>query len=270
VVGKHRFDNFCLGRHCDCDTWMISYSACGTCVNNTELEAQFRNRSLPLCCGLNGTLSSDTHTCDNGVRLPDTLSDCNWRNKQTVEIIRDPQPEDIPDDVVCISRTRNNRRLYRGAVRCQDDCQGDACFSVCHLENYAFNPHPKSQKVVKSQVRSSFEPVRGMNATLIYGYPKNSPIKSCSLISRIFPEDSCKDSVTFQTNGSVTFLDSGRVLNYGEFCISYLAGDLSRGTYMITTCKEEDVEKKQAKFDFYYIILSISIVCLVATILIYF
>ena len=61
-------------------------------------------------------------------------------------------------------------------------------------------------------------------------------------------------------------------MNYGEFCIEPLAGDLSWGGYRIKACKEKShksSETDKKNFIYYTVFLCISIVCLATTIFIY-
>merc|ERR1712080_76608 len=68
-------------------------------------------------------------------------------------------------------------------------------------------------------------------------------------------------------------MGNGDIMEYGEFCVEPLAGDMERGRYMIRTCKEKEEKKEDdgggVKYRFYYIILILSILCLTVTIFLY-
>ena len=74
----------------------------------------------------------------------------------------------------------------------------------------------------------------------------------------------------FKENGSLVYNDD-LTFHYLEFCVALNQQSMvgQHGRYMVQLCLPREQEAAGEKYSFYYIILSISIVCLVLTITIY-
>ena len=74
----------------------------------------------------------------------------------------------------------------------------------------------------------------------------------------------------FKENGSLVYNDD-LTFHYREFCVALNQQSMVRqhGRYMVQLCLPREQAAAGEKYSFYYIILSISIVCLILTITIY-
>jgi len=277
IVEGENLTEFCLTRACshDGEEWHYHYQACGRCrsrsieENNALLDEKFPD--VPLCCGQDGILDVDKNSCSNSQPLPQAMTACNWRNKQSLMVTRlnvdkEDEVENSSTNFICIGSLAKER-TFLGAVTCKDDCEGaSACFRSCMIhDKIAFDPL-KNTFPNKSEGVKDLAEVLGLNATIKYAtHPALSPISQCQKKKVRFPEDSCNERVEFKENGSIVFPETGQTLKYGEFCLMPLS-DLSRGGFAVKTCKSEG---PPARFRFYYIVLSMSIICLAATIFIY-
>ena len=88
--------------------------------NNALLEEKFPD--VPLCCGRDGILDVDKNTCSNSQELPQAMTACNWRNKQSLLVSRlDVDEEDKvvnSTNFICIG-SLSKERTFLGAVTCK-------------------------------------------------------------------------------------------------------------------------------------------------------
>ena len=76
--------------------------------------------NTPLCCGIDGTLDIASYSCSNNQTLPHGLASCNWKNKQSLTVIRlnVAEEDELPDSTVCIGSLAKER-TFLGAVTCK-------------------------------------------------------------------------------------------------------------------------------------------------------
>ena len=279
LVNNEIFDIFCLGHTCNHagDKWTFEYMACDYRTAEDKNKKVTKIFSGPLCCGAKGALSITTDeqvSCDNGDPLPPLLKNCTWRNKRTM-VVRELSTTNptASADFLCASSVQDKARNFLGGVECTEDCRSPGpCFRSCFLEKQA--RHIGNNSNVSILEDFNFSKVLGFNASINYNVGVRAPINQCN--TDLYPEDSCdpENTVEFFQNSSMKVAKTGEVLDYGQFCMGALAGqdwDSKRGSYMVRAClrQSSQEEGQKDKFNFYFVILSISIVCLAATIVIY-
>ena len=165
---------------------------------------------------------------------------------------------------ICVSRTTQGPKK----VVCIDECETNKkCAQLCMGHGQAIDA---KQHLVPSQVNLEeiFPGTLFVNDSLKKHIPG---VKNVIL----YPDWQCEDAVDIQEDGSLRLKENrsmGQVLHYGEFCIEPLAKDMERGKYRVKTfwekeAKDEDLVEKE--YDYYSVVLCISIVCLIVTIIIY-
>ena len=165
---------------------------------------------------------------------------------------------------ICVSRTTQGPKK----VVCIDECETNKkCAQLCMGHGQAIDA---KQHLVPSQV--NLEEIFPGTLLINDSLKKHIPgVKNVIL----YPDWQCEDAVDIQEDGSLRLKENrsmGQVLHYGEFCIEPLAKDMERGKYRVKTfwekeAKDEDLVEKE--YDYYSVVLCISIVCLIVTIIIY-
>ena len=86
--------------------------------NNALLEEKFPD--VPLCCGRDGILDVDKNSCSNSQPLPQAMTACNWRNKQSLLVSRLDMDEvkNSSTNFICIGSLAKER-TFLGAVTCK-------------------------------------------------------------------------------------------------------------------------------------------------------
>ena len=274
-----QYDNFCLGLKCDNagERFHPWFEACGDCNNDDKNQILADTTGLPNCCHLNATLNKKSLECSMGppnLKFEQMIKSCNRREKKRLQLITDPSK--LTADIICVQMLDDGTEA---GLDCSHDCQGDEdCLPSCmgedkgRIEAVEFH----NNKIMNLTSGYDLKGELGVS-TLVFGKFTECP-KEISNHTFLYPAWTCDDEVDFGRNGSLTWsspdAENQRIqLDYGEFCIEPLAGDLSRGGYRIKTCIEKihksSEETGKKNFIYYTVVLCISIVCLATTIFIY-
>jgi hypothetical protein len=153
----------------------------------------------------------------------------------------------------------------RGGLRCNEDCVEHPCVHSCSPQN------DKSKETFKrilgfeaninydSHIHLPFMKCWEHNFTELILYP------DCGSVESPDPDCDC-GSVEFLNNSRMVHVETGQELLYGQFCIDPLEGG-NNGSYRVRACMK--TEEHPAKWKWYYIVLTISIICLAITIAVY-
>ena len=114
-----------------------SYHRCdtrSTKENNEVLIEKFPN--APLCCGIDGTLDIASYSCSNKQTLPQGLTTCNWKNKQSLlvsklEVTLEGDKVENSTNFVCVGSMAEDK-TFLGALTCKvapklRNCQNSLC-----------------------------------------------------------------------------------------------------------------------------------------------
>ena len=200
--------------------------------------------------------------CLEGEMLNETRQELE-RCKGTKVIVLE-ETNTTTSEPICVSRTTQGPKK----VVCIDECETNKkCAQLCMGHGQAIDA---KQHLVPSQVNLEeiFPGTLFVNDSLKKHIPG---VKNVIL----YPDWQCEDAVDIQEDGSLQLKENrsmGQVVHYGEFCIEPLAKDMERGKYRVKTfwekeAKDEDLVEKE--YDYYSVVLCISIVCLIVTIIIY-
>ena len=228
---------------------------------------------VPNCCRMNDTLNTRSLECSRdptNVKLEQMTKSCNRRDKKQLQLITDPAKS--TDGIICVQMLNDGTEA--GLV-CRHDCEGDEdCVPSCLGEDKGRIEAIDFHKYELVTLAPDFDLKDKLGvSSVVFGKFKGCPEKIANL-TYLYPAWTCDEEVDFGQNGSLTWnADGQRIhLDYGEFCIEPLAGDLSRGGYRIKACKEKShksSETDKKNFIYYTVFLCISIVCLATTIFIY-
>ena len=163
---------------------------------------------------------------------------------------------------------------------CEHDCQGNEnCLMSCYEKpSEGVDFHDSHLAKLRSDYDIHKELGVSSATTIVYGMFSGCPQElNVTNHTTLYPAWQCDDAVVFGPNGSLTWTmpgdhDQRLQLEYGEFCIEPLGGDLRRGGYRLDLCLEKLVTKTETikKNHFYYsVVFCISILCLATTIFIY-
>jgi len=274
------YHNFCLGLKCDNNGERFHpwFEACGECISDDMNRKLSERTGVPNCCGLNDTLNRESKECSmepTNLDFEQMTKSCNRRNKQTLQLITDPAKL-TDDDTICVQVLGDGTEA--GLV-CDHDCQGhEDCVQSCmgvdkgRIEAIDFHENQRLTLGPDFDLKDKL----GVS-TVLFGKFHECP-EHIANHTYLYPDWTCDEKVNFGQNGSLSWKSPDTdghwiQLDYGEFCIDPLGGDLRRGEYRIKTCKEKihKTSKTEVKKNtiYYTIVLCISIVCLATTMFIY-
>ena len=286
-VDNKVFDNFCLGYECLDGAWVPTYEACH-CKSLTDFqsdltELQKAYPGVDLCCSKSGILNTEDQTCyqDDKIIDPDKTDSngtyqCSWKTRKEFEHVTRDDLKNEGRTPTCLSIIKTSKGLSVGGIICTPACQGkEKCFQSCNLKNKCFNGDggtlykPCEESTDWSDIMGFPMSSDEGTGNIEYGYGEVPchKIHSHYDSQQIFPEDKCQDQAHFNQNGDLVLRERNITLHYKEFCVTPTTKDHRKGRIMIQACLPKKEEK--TKFSFYFIILSISITCLILTILVY-
>jgi len=264
-VDNKTFTNFCIGIKCDSDDEYFErqYEAC------EEKDALRTSLNGIKCCGEGGNLHIKKSMekwvigekeCFEGAMSKETklaVEDCNGK----MQVVLEDTTTTTSGTKICETRTREGDKK---AV-CINECETNKkCAQLCMNHGDAVADGMKTVSV-QIKLEDVFPGTLFVNASLNKHVPKEENVI-------LYPNWRCQDAADIQEDGSFRLKEKrsmGEVLHYGEFCIEPLDQAWGRGEYRLKTSwvKKEDLVKKE--YVYYSVVLSISIVCLIATIAIY-
>jgi len=271
------FPNFCMTHTCGFnDAWEITIDICD--CSDIEKLNEAANNSTPnveLCCGQNGIFDVAKKSCiidekslESSCRTngSDKGFCCDWRTKEKFSVVREETLNNDTLNLTCVGAIRNHSEDFVGGVSCQPACKGASpCIRYCCPFGQAWDSvkiscQPSDQTTLLKQLTK-------LNITE-KNIENNAWHEICTPL-QLFPEHSCQDGVEFLDNGDIIVTEENITLTYGEYCISKSAEHYGKGSIMVQACLPKPDQSEKIKFKFYPFILLLSIICLLATIIVY-
>ena len=277
-------DNFCLGYECSSNngSWVTTYEACeckDLALMAKKMKLQYSK--VPFCCNSTGVLHVNDQNCyDNETMMHPKETEskgaykCSWRTKQKFQVVKQDDLKSYQGKITCIGIMKTPKESFLGGVICTSACKGkETCFESCNSKGKAWTGSdykPSDRNITFSEIVGLDVDERPEEGNINYGSVQekgHAPCQENYKSQQIFPDDNCYDSAEFSKNGDLLFPERNITLQYKEFCIVPTIKNHPKGRFMIQACFPK--QEVKAKFSFYFIILSISITCLIITVLVY-